>query len=243
VRFLAIALFLAAGAAITTLVGVAAGARLLLPVLGAAIPFAVFYPRVRDGRLRGALGWTLLWAVFQSAALQGAMAIAPGRTGHAVIRGESYPAEMMHWVRTGEGEEGSPRLYLPIHIRHFAAFSLLSLVSAGAGGLVLGTILLNYMNAYVGTLTAASAHPAVAAAFGWPVWAVIRVVGFVATGTALASYGFSLLDRLRGRSPRRPFPTRFFLLGLGLVVADAILKAVLAPFWRGILLPGLGGGS
>lgn len=226
---------LALGAAGTTALGVAVGSQWLLPVLGAAVPFAVFLPRVRDGRFRSAVGWVLLWAVFQSVALQTAFHLWPERTGEAVFRGPSYAEEMMHWARTGVGAESSPHLFLPIHARHFAAFCVLSALSAGGLGLVLGTGLLNYMNFYVATLVAASSNKLVAAAFGWPVWAEVRVVGFVICGAALATLAPAAWNRLRGRSPLPRFPGKLFAWGVSLILLDAVLKALLAPSWQRFL--------
>jgi hypothetical protein len=183
-----------------------------------------------------------VWAVFQSLALCYATVLFPDRAAEVVLRGPAYAEEMLHWVRSGEGPEGSPRLYLPIHLRHFLAFGALSAISVGALALAMGTVLLNYMNFYVVELVRASAEPSLAVVFGWPVWAVLRVVGFVGTGVATAAAGLGMYQRISGKTKRVRFPARLFALGLGLVVVDALLKAVLAPAWRGILLRALEGG-
>jgi len=252
VNVLRTALLLAAGALASTAVGFLLGWPWLLPFLGAAVPYPLFIRRVAAARYRAAVGWVLLWTVFQSLAVGGGVLAAPDRAAVAVHRGPSYAREMIHWVRTGEGEEGSPRLYLPIHLRHYAAFCVLSILTAGAASLVLGTWLLNYMNFYVASLVRASMDKTTAALLGWPLWAEIRVVGYVVTGAALAALGLALFRRWfgRGRSAgdetgRKAgirFPARVFLVGLGLVVLDALLKAVLAPFWQPVLLRALLGG-
>ena len=231
---------LAAGSAATTALGFALGWAWLFPLLGALVPYPLFLARVTRGRYRAAVGWVLLWALFQSVAVGLAVAWAPERAAQVVHQGPGYTAEMLHWVRTGEGPEGSPRLYLPIHLRHYVAFCLLSVATAGAAALVLGTWLLNYMNYYVVELARASADPVTATLLGWPIWAAIRVVGYVVTGAALAEFGLSLYRRLRGRSRGIAFPASVFLAGFGLVVLDALLKALLAPFWQGILKRALG---
>jgi len=236
-----LALGLAAGAALTTALGVALGFRWLLPFLGAAVPFAVFFPRVRAGRFRAAVGWVVLWALFQSLAVGAATLLLPDRTGAAVFRGPPYAAEMVHWVQTGEGPEGSPRLFLPIHARHFAAFCVLSALSAGGLGLVLGTVLLNYMNFYVATLVGASARPLVAALFGWPIWAEVRVIGFIVCGAALGALLPAAWSRRRGGPATPRFPGRLFALGVGLILADIVLKTLLAPPWQRLLLRALEG--
>jgi hypothetical protein len=118
-------------------------------------------------------------------------------------------------------------------------FCVLSVLSVGFLGLVLGTLLLNYMNFYVAELVRMSVEPGWALAFGWPVWAVLRVLGFVASGTALAALGLAGWRRLRGGLEGPRFPARVMLVGFALVVADAILKALLAPGWRSILIRSL----
>jgi hypothetical protein len=234
--------FLVVGTTVATALGLAAGVRILLPLLQAAVPFAVFLPRVRQGRPAAAAGWVLVWAVLQSLAIGAAYAVDPERTAALVIRGETYPQEMLHWIRTGVGAEGSPRRFLPMHAAHYLAFCAASFLTWGGAGLVLGTVLLDYMNVYVSTLVAASAHPWTAAAIGWPVWAVLRVVGFVLSGAALAAYGSARFERRPAPDcPRETFPRTLFLAGLGLVLADALLKAMLAPSWRRLLLAALGG--
>ena len=75
-----------------------------------------------------------------------------------------------------------------------------------------------------------------------PCTATIRVVGFVVTGTALTALGFDLVRKMKNREAKVHFPVRVFLIGFGLVVVDAVLKAVLAPFWQGILFRALGEG-
>jgi hypothetical protein len=233
-------LLLGAGASLTTALGFLIGTPWLLPILGGVVPFALFLPRIRRERYGAAVAWVLVWAIWQSLAVGVAVTVFPERAAEVVLRGPAYAEEMIHWVRTGEGPEGSPRLYLPIHLRHYLLFCVLSLLSLGGLGLALGAALLNYMNYYVAELVRVSAEPSTAALFGWPIWAVIRVVGFVVTGAAMAGLGWQSYLRVRGRSDSIRFPARIFAIGLALVAVDAILKAILAPFWRNILLPALG---
>jgi hypothetical protein len=219
--------------------------RWFLVLLGALVPYLVFLPRVRQGRFAGAWGWTLAWAFLQSVVMVTAVLLFPERASEAVMRGPAYAREMLAWVRTGVGPEGSPRLFLPIHIRHYLGFCVLSVITVGYAGLALGTWLLDYMNYYVAELIRASAQPWGAAVFGWPVWAVLRVAGFTATGTAMAALGLSWLRRTRGRGRRDAplFPRALLAAGFGLVVADAVIKAFLAAAWHRMLLGFLTGGS
>jgi len=68
---------------------------------------------------------------------------------------------------------------------------------------------------------------------GWPIWAIVRVVGFMATGTALAHLFYGKIWR-RGTWNGIAF-RRWILVGVGLVILDAVLKATLAETWRGFL--------
>ncbi|MGK7876816.1 MAG: hypothetical protein AB4426_27070 [Xenococcaceae cyanobacterium] len=53
---------------------------------------------------------------------------------------------MFHWIQTGEGAEGSLRLFLPIHLRNYLIFCLLSLITLSSTALIFGIWMLNYMN-------------------------------------------------------------------------------------------------
>jgi hypothetical protein len=77
------------------------------------------------------------------------------------------------------------------------------------------------------------------------VWAVLRVAGFTASGTAMAALGLTWWRRARGWGRRNaaPFPWKLLALGAGLVVADAVIKALLAAAWHRWLLRFLDGGS
>jgi hypothetical protein len=235
---------LAAGTVTATVLGFLLG-RWSLVLLGAVVPYLVFLPRVRLGRYTEAWGWVLAWALLQSAVMVAAVLLVPDRASEVVIRGPEYAGEMLAWVRTGEGAEGSPRLFLPIHVRHYLGFCVASVLTVGYAGLALGTLLLNYMNFYVATLIRASVEPWGAAVFGWPVWAVLRVAGFTASGTAMAALGLTWWRRARGWGRRNaaPFPWKLLALGAGLVVADAVIKALLAAAWHRWLLRFLDGGS
>jgi len=228
--------FLAGGAVLSTALGFLLGIPMLFPFLGAAVAYVVFLREVNAGRYTAAFVWMLFWAVCQNAAVGTASVLQPERAAAVILTGPDYAVEMLRWVRTGVGPEGSPRLYLPVHARHFAAFCVLSAATFASAGLVLGTYLLNYMSFYVTELVAASAQPVPAALLGWPVWAAIRVTGFIACAVALAPLGWNGLARFRRGMRARAVPYRLLVLGVGLVVLDAALKAVLAPVWRGWLL-------
>jgi len=107
---------------------------------------------------------------------------------------------------------------------------------AATGGVLampMGAVLMNYMGHYVGTLGAASARPALVIPLAWHPWAVIRVTSFVVIGVILS---VPLLARLGGftvdwRAARTPL--QWACAGL---LADGVLKWLLAPSWQRLLL-------
>jgi hypothetical protein len=233
-------ILLPAGAAASTALGMTLGIPWLFPLLGAAVPIPLFVQCIRRGHPGAAMGWALYWSLAQSLAIGLAVTLAPERAAVTIWHGAAYAREMLQYIRTGQGAEGSPHLFLPVHLRHYLGFCLLSVVSVGAGGLLLGTVLLNYMNMYVAELVRASVEPGLALCFGWPIWAVLRVVGYVATGAGLADLGWRMASRGTMQS-RPPYSPRFLLLGFGCVLLDALLKALLAPSWRSVLVRALAG--
>ena len=152
--------------------------------------------------------------------------------GRVVLRGVRYRNEMFQWILTGEGSEGNPRLFIPEHIKHFLIFSLTSLLTGGLCGLAFGAILINYMNFYVGSLSLKAPSPIWITLFGWPVWSLFRVVGFVLGGIALSQPLLSAVFRFK---LDRPSITRWFTGALLLGLVDIFLKWGLAPFWRELL--------
>jgi len=242
----AIATFLLIGTLLTTTASFIFNSAPLTPLLGAAIPYPILLLHVRRARYRRALSWILLWAVLQSLAVIIATLQAPERAAQVIHNGSPYTNEMFHWIRTGEGAEGSLPLFLPIHLKHYALFCLLSLVTLSSAALTLGTWMLNYMNFYVAQLISASPTPWLAACIGWPPWSILRVIGFITTGIALTLPGLNQIARLqptcfKGQKLHHPFPLRLLLVGIGFVIADIIVKATLAPLWQKLLLKALSG--
>ena len=240
-RPLLTAALLCAGAILANAASFIFGIGWLTPFLGAAVPYPLFLQQVRRSRYASALGWMLVWAVFHSVATIVATGIAPAQAAAAIPSGPPYVEEMFHWIRTGEGAEGSLALFLPIHLKHYILFCLLSLVTASSAALVLGTWMLDYMNFYVAQLMQASVSPWLAALVGWPLWSYLRVIGFITTGIALTVPAINLLARIQRRASTQSFPWQVLGVGIGFVLADIVVKATVAPFWRQWLLQALDG--
>ena len=229
------AMLLAIGTVLTTIAGLSFRIPWLMPLLGAGVIYPLYLFLVSRRCYNQAMLWVLWWAICQSFAVAGATILAPERAASVVLHGTVYTENMFHWIRTGKGAEGSLQLFVPIHLREYATFSVLSLFTFGSAALILGTYLLNYMNYYVGQLVYFSTHPWLAAVVGWPPWSMLRVVGYVATGLALTALALNLGHYFSRRFPQLDFPRQYFLMGLGLLLGDLIVKATLAPIWQQLL--------
>jgi hypothetical protein len=210
-------------------VGLLVGVPWLLPILNTAWAYALMLRLLRAGRLGEALRAMLAWAATLAVCGTLVFALWPRDPAALVLNGPAYRDEMFGWIRTGEGAEGSLRLFLPQHVGHLAAFVVLSLASASAVSMLLGAILMNYMSYYVASLVRAGVPAGVTLLLGWQPWAICRVAAFVALGVVLAE---PLLARLR------PYPyaglasaRRVLQWAAAGVLADWVLKALLAPAW------------
>jgi hypothetical protein len=223
-------------------IGAALPASVALAVfLPTPLPLAILPPLVllphfaRDiaaGRPASAARRTLVWALLLSALTIAAVCAFPERMESRVLHGPSYREEMFRWIDTGIGKESDPGRFIPEHIAHLALLLVLSFATGGAAGLLLGAVLLNYMNFYVASLVLTSNRPLLTLGVGWPVWSVVRVVGFIFAACAVAA---PFYDRFRGVAPALRRNGRLLAAGLALAALDIVLKTVLAEPWRRLL--------
>jgi len=205
----------------------------LLFALFPVLPAAIVYARAIHARdASRAMVLALAWAVALSIATIAAAIARPDGAVRGIWHAGAYRDEMVRWIATGVGPEGSIRLFLPRVLLEFALVLALSAVTSGLGGLLLGSLLLGYMNGYVGWV-ASSADPKVgplaAALIAWPPWSVARVVSFICAGTAAALWGY---PRVYARGAPRARVGPLFLAALALLALDIFLKWWLAPIWR-----------
>lgn len=189
--------------------------------------YPVYYADLRRGKSWQASKHVLLWALSSSITLILFTAMLGEGIGDLVLHGRSYRQEMFDWIRTGEGPEGDPRLFMLPKLREIAVFSILCLVSAGFLGLFLGSFLLNYMNYYVGCLII-HAEPGkfwIPLIFGWPIYAILRVIGYVNLGVVLSIPVFSRFLKVRFDREQVKRQLCFSIL---LVALDFILKGTVA---------------
>jgi hypothetical protein len=228
-----IAFFIVFATLLSYAVGWAIGVPVLLPILNtlASVPFMVL--ALRRGDLRLAVARMLLWALTMGVVATLFSFARPAQTGTLFLRAEAYRSEMFTWVMTGQGAESTPSQFIPQQAGHAALFSGLALATGGAAAMPMGAVLMNYMGHYVGTLAASSRRPALTMMLAWHPWAVIRVISFVAIGVVLSA---PLLSRIgRFRVDRHAARALLVWAAAGLV-ADIVLKTLLAPTWQRLLL-------
>jgi hypothetical protein len=208
-------------------------------LLALAAPLTIyrgFARRVRERDYVSAWGLGMVWAFLLSAGVIVITIWSPDLIRHGILHGEAYRHEMFDWVGIGVAPENDWHQFLPIHLTHLVAFVLLTWVSAGYLGLVLGAILVSFMSWFVGSYAAASGHPLLGSFLAWVPWSVIRVFAFVLLGALFA----------RPLLVRRVWPferPEIRLMGLAAagIVADLLIKAFLAPAY-GVFLRRLAGG-
>jgi hypothetical protein len=213
--------------------GWAIGVPILVPILNTLASFPFMVLALKRGDLRLAVARMLLWALAMGVTATLLSYARPAQTGTLFLRGEAYQKEMFAWVMTGQGAESTPSQFIPQQAGHALLFSGLALATGGAAAMPMGAVLMNYMGHYVGVLAATSRRPALTMILGWHPWAVIRVISFVVIGVVLSTPVLSRLGRFA--VDRRAGRTLLIAAGIGLL-ADVVLKAMLAPAWHRLLL-------
>jgi hypothetical protein len=209
------------------------------PLFQATAIFPLFLYFIINRERARAVGVMALWALITTAATIAVTALAPEVAERAVFRGTEYRDEMFLWIDTTVGPESTPSQFIPQHILHYVVFIVVSFVTVGWGGLVMGCVLLNYMNFYVGSLVLEAAQPAMAVAVGWPPYAAIRVIGYIVGAVAVSDLFVTAVLR---RNVWEPSVTRRYLgWSLALFLTDIAVKTLTAPLWRRLLADAAGG--
>ena len=196
----------------------------LLPLAAPLTVDPAFAARVRRGDYEAAWQMAMAWAVLLSLGVILLAELWPHAAAAGILHGEAYRVEMFGWVATGAAPENDWRQFLPVHLEHLGLFLVLTWLTGGYLGLVMGAALVGWMSCFVGAFALASGHPVLGAAAAWVPWAVLRVFAFVLLGALFA----------RPLLVRRPWPFtrleyRLMALAAAGLVADALLKAALAP--------------
>lgn len=205
-----------------------AAGKWLLPLVAPLTLYPAFRERVLARDYRAAWALAMAWAFLLSAGVVLLVLLWPEAARQGIWNGEPYRQEMFAWIATGEGSEADWRRFLPVHLAHLALFVVLTWVSGGYLGLVLGAALVAYMSYFVGSFAAASGHLVLGALAAWVPWSVVRVAAFVLLGAVFA----------RPLLVRRPWPFerlehRLMALAAAGILADILIKAFFArPYGR-----------
>ncbi|MFB3897777.1 MAG: hypothetical protein ACE14V_15915 [bacterium] len=214
------------------LLGVLIPGKWALPILNTLGIYPLFSYQIRHQQYRRALIQMLVWAVVMSIVVILLSTYFNPMMESKIIRGKQYRDEMVTWVKTGVGEESTPNQFIPKHLMHLVAFSLLTIITGGFAALFMGAVLLNYMNFYVGSLYAHTTNPLIVLIFGWQPWAIIRVIGYIALAIGLSELFFSFLNK---RPLNKIAVKNYVLGGFFCIILDLFLKTILAPTWQKVL--------
>jgi hypothetical protein len=198
--------------------------RLALPLVQGGLGWGVFFLAWSFVGPIGAAGTVGAWAVGATLVSVYVFSGRPKETDERVLRAQEYRASMLEWLATGKGPESAPVATGRAHLRELAIYLVAAIATANAASIVLGAVLLNYMNAYVAALLRAARRPGLVLLLGWNVWSVVRVAAYVALGAAAASP----LLRLAGSPGDRRSIERLAITGAVGVVADLALKLALS---------------
>ena len=223
---------------LSTLVGFALShvSKLAFPLVTALMIYPLYYLDLKKGTNWRAANHVLLWALFSSITLTLLTIILGEETERLILHGEAYKEEMFRWIETGIGAEGDPHLFILPKIKELAIFSSLCLVSAGFLGLFLGSFLLNYMNYYVGCLFIHT-KPGflwVPVLFSWPIYAILRVIGYVNLGVVLSTPLFSRLFKAKfdRDQVRKQLLLAAIMIGLDFILKGSVANAIYQPILR-----------
>ncbi|HKH47054.1 MAG TPA: hypothetical protein VKM72_20545 [Thermoanaerobaculia bacterium] len=200
------------------------GGRWLFPLLAPLTLYPSFAERVRERDYFKAWQLGIAWAALLSAGVIALVFWLPDAARAGILNGEAYREEMFTWVNTGVGRENDWRAFLPTHASHFAIFLVLTWLSGGYLGLVLGAVLMGYMSYFVGSYAVESSQPVLGCLAAWVPWSVLRVLAYVLFGTVFAR---PLLVRRIWPFEREEL--KLMALAASGLVADVLIKAFFAP--------------
>ena len=211
--------------------GLAIGVPWLLPVLNAVPAYILLVHRLRRGERGGAVRTAIWWAAALAISGTACLALWPAPTDTLVLNGPEYQKEMLDWIATGKGTEGSLSLSFTRQLLQIGIFVALSLATGGALSVVMGAVLMNDVSFYVAGL-ASSGTPAWAVVLlGWTPWTIARMTALCILGVVLAEpLIFRLFPTARRRLKvvgRMPY----YMAGLSGIVMAWILQASLGPLW------------
>lgn len=225
------------------------GQQICLPVLPVLVIAPMFLWAVRLGRPQRAIGLALVWAASLALTVWVSSLLVPERAGQAIWRGLEMRSELLAWIATGTAGAGEV-LGLPLDVTTQLLQALLvlvgSLVSAGLAGLAVDALLINATSFVAASIVEQANRLLPGILLAWPIWSVVRVLGYIICGAVLAEPIF--LSRLLFGTAQEPAPERpaslaqwwqwrrrLLLSGIGLILLAIALQLLLGPSWASMV--------
>ncbi len=231
---------MAAGVVITTFFPVLLGQQICLPLLSAAVLIPMFLWALRQGRPRKAITLALFWVVVQSLSVIVASLLFADTAARAVQGGLEYRTAWLAWIEGGPLVQMAPALDYARQLIDLAVYAVAMALTGGVGGLLLLTVALNRLNFTLASLLTTAQNPVLLAVAAWPLWMIVRLVGYLIVGAVLAEpvANLDLRPAYLGEWLRRR--KRLLLAGLGIILLGFLLQALLSPLYQTILQKALG---
>jgi hypothetical protein len=231
---------MAVGILATTFFPILLGQRICLPLLSAAVLIPMFLWALRQGRPRKAITLALFWAVVQSVSVVVASLLFEDTASRAVQGGLEYRSAWLAWSEGGPLVSLAPSLAYGRQVIELALYALAMALTGGVGGLLLLTVALDRFNFTVASLLSIAQSPVMAAVAAWPLWMIVRLVGYLIVGAVLAEPVANLDLRPAYLAAWLKVRKRLLLIGLGIILLGVVLQVLLAPFYQMILQNALG---
>lgn len=231
---------IALGVLIATVLPVFLSQQLCLPVLNTLVIFPLFVWAVRTGRTRRAVTMTLFWALCLAVAMLALGVILSGQAEAAVQGVVEYRSQFIRWMADATPVTAAPAQDWLGQLRDLAILAVATAVTAGLGGLFLLAMAINVVSVNAAGLVNEATRPLQTLLFSWPVWNIVRLVGYVLIVVALAeplATGQLRPDALRDWFRAR---RRLLLYGVVTLAVGALLQVALSSVYRSVLEAGLG---
>jgi hypothetical protein len=231
---------MAMGVVVTTFFPILLGQQICLPLLSVAVLIPMFLWALRQGRPRKAITLALFWAVVQSVSVVVASLLFEDTASRAVQGGLEYRSAWLAWSEGGPAVSLAPSLAYGRQVIELALYALAMTLTGGVGGLLLLTVALDRFNFTVASLLSISQSPVMAAVATWPLWMIVRLVGYLIVGAVLAEPVANLDLRPAYLAAWLQARKRLLLAGLGIILLGVILQALLSPLYQTLMNNALG---
>ncbi|MFZ2361794.1 MAG: hypothetical protein WA040_20825 [Anaerolineae bacterium] len=231
---------MALGVLATTFFPILLGQQLCLPLLSAAVLIPMFLWALRQGRPRKAVALALFWVAVQSLSVIVASLLFADTAARAVQGGLEYRTAWLAWSEGGPPVQMAPALDYGRQVVDLALYAVAMALTGGVGGILLLTVALDRFNFTVASLLAGAQNPVLLAIAAWPLWMIVRLVGYLVVGAVLAEPVANMDLRPAYLAAWLQARKRLLLAGLGAILLGIVLQALLTPLYQTILQNAIG---